>query len=159
MTKENLDKIVANLPEKVRIGTMTWYKEPLKLMPWWRMPNPGTYTPLPLDAVEDMHLVSKYDNAFWRNKGCTPSEEDFNQLFAECECVPVDGDDGVLLRDNNGNYFYLPAGEFWTSTAQQNDVGEYLPLSLCIDNGKHQIRQNYEPHSAQLMIISIKKEA
>ena len=69
MTKEELNAIISEMPEKVSIGDAVWFRDPLKKMPLWPMKDVTNIMEVfPNEAVVDGHLVCKYDNA-WQKIG------------------------------------------------------------------------------------------
>lgn len=158
MTKEELNAIISEMPEKVSIGDAVWFRDPLKKMPLWPMKDVTNIMEVfPNEAVVDGHLVCKYDNAWQRKRGVTPTKEDYENLFDKCTQIEVEGDNGILLKDKAGVYFYLPEGEYWTSSLTINDVGKYLPYSITVADGKPEISITSEP-SALHNIICIDKD-
>ena len=154
MEKDELRTIIDGIPEKVKIEDDTWNKEPIHATTLW--PKKNIYNileMLPIEAIEDGHLASKYDNAAKKN-GKTPSVEDFKHLFSACAQVKTDDDNGILLQDNVGNYFYIPEGEYWTSSLLSDDVGQYHPISLIVKRGSCRFEPKYNP-SKKLPILYI----
>ncbi len=65
MTKEELQSFIKQFPDKVSFyDGVNWFTKPIKRRPWYKMKDvTNIFEIMPDEAIEDDHLVIKYDNA------------------------------------------------------------------------------------------------
>lgn len=136
MTKEELQRIIGQQPERVSFGKgFEWYTKPLKMKPWCKIKDITNIMEfIPDNAIEEDHLAIDYDNAYVFNQGQTPSKEDYEQLQCVCEKINIEGDNGILLS-KDGKYLYFAEGKYWTSSFEKDNIGKIHPIHMVVSNG------------------------
>lgn len=137
MTKEELQAIISQLPEKVSFNDeIEWYTKPLKNKSWYKMKDvTNIMESIPNEAIEGNYLAIKYDNAYNCNRGQTPSIEDYKQLLNNSDMITIEGDGGVLLS-KSGKYLYFAEGRYWTSSFKKDNVNRIHPIHIVVSNGE-----------------------
>ena len=157
MTKEELQSFIKQFPDKVSFyNGVNWFTKPIKRRPWYKMKDvTNIFEIMPDEAIEDDHLVIKYDNAYNCMLCQTPSIEDYKQILNTCNKIDVEGDCGVLLS-KEGKYLYLAEGKYWTSSFKRDQVGKIHPIHIIVSHGKIEYSTRHGVN-ALLNIIPIEK--
>lgn len=155
MTKEELQEIIKQMPEKVSFDEVTeWYTKPLEKMYWYKREDVANiYETIPDKAIEDGELAPKWDNAYNRNRGRTPSIEDYETLLRVCKQIKLDGDDGILLSKDE-KYLYFAKGEYWTRNIEKDNENKIIPIHIVVSKGKMAFSTKFK-ETARLDIMSV----